>query len=81
MNCQDALDQLYEFLDGELTPERADAVKTHLRECSHCFAMSKFEDAFLRFLEARSRSRTAPPQLRKKILEQLLTEPDDQARA
>jgi anti-sigma factor (TIGR02949 family) len=76
VNCQDALDRLYEFLDGELTTERAEEVQSHLERCAHCFALSRFEDAFLRFLEARSRARCAPEHLKRTILEQLLTEPD-----
>lgn len=79
MNCSEALDRLYEYLDGELTPERAEEVREHIEECGECFALSKFEDAFLTFLEARCKARRAPPHLKRAILKQLLTDPDGHA--
>lgn len=78
MNCREVLDVLYEYLDGELTPPRAAAVREHLRACAGCFGLSRFEDNFLRFLEARARARYAPDALRRRILERLLRDPLDQ---
>jgi anti-sigma factor (TIGR02949 family) len=72
IDCREAADLLYEYLDGELTPEREAEVRHHLDQCANCFQLSKFEDAYLRFLEVRSRARKAPEHLRKQILNQLL---------
>lgn len=66
------MEVLYEYLDGELTSERAGRVRAHLEACAHCFGLSRFEDRFLRFLEARALSRTAPARLRRQILRDLL---------
>lgn len=74
VDCREALDLLYDYLDGELTPERARDVREHLEHCQQCFHLSRFEDAFIRFLEARARSRRAPPSLKMEVLRRLLVE-------
>jgi anti-sigma factor (TIGR02949 family) len=79
IDCDDALDRLYEYLDGELTSERAADVRRHLERCRHCFEISHFETAYLRFLQARARARGAPEALKRRILERLLTEDDSPA--
>ena len=71
MNCRDAVDHLYEYLDRELTPELEREVRTHISNCKPCMKTADFEQAFLTFLEARCRHGTAPPELRRKILEQI----------
>jgi mycothiol system anti-sigma-R factor len=75
MNCREATDHLYEFLDAELTPETTAQIRRHLRECAPCLEHFSFEEAFLRFLEARAAAAGAPPELRRRILERLLLEP------
>ena len=36
MNCREILNQLSEFLDGELDPALAEALKKHLGACPDC---------------------------------------------
>ncbi len=72
IDCRDALDRLYEYLDGELTDVREEEVRTHLDQCAPCLAISRFETAYLRFLEARTRAQGAPEQVRKRLLQELL---------
>ena len=74
MNCREALEHLYEFLDQELTPEVEREVREHLEACSPCEECFDFQDAFLKFLQARTRSRCAPPELRRRILHELFGE-------
>jgi anti-sigma factor (TIGR02949 family) len=74
IDCQEALGRLYEYLDGELTPVRAEEVRLHLELCAPCLHHSNFENAFVRFLEARQWAQKAPESLRKKILEQIVFE-------
>ncbi len=74
IDCREALDRLYEYLDEELTPIRAEEVRLHIEKCAPCFQLSSFEDTYLRFLEARTRARRAPDALRKKILHDVLFE-------
>ena len=74
IDCGEALDRLYEYIDEELTPVRSEEVRLHLEKCAPCLAVTKFEDAYVRFLEARTRLRGAPEALKKRILQQLLFE-------
>ena len=76
IDCAEALDRLYEYIDGELTPVRAEEVRLHLEKCAPCLGVSQFEKAYLRFLEARTRAKEAPEGLRKRVLEQLLFDSD-----
>jgi len=71
MNCREAVDHLYEYLDQELTPELEREVRAHLSHCAPCMKAADFEQAFLRFLEARCRNGAAPAELRRKILDQI----------
>ena len=74
MNCGDALDHLYEFLDRELTPDVERQVREHLEACRPCVRHYDFEQAFLQFLQARCRARCAPPELKRRILRELFGE-------
>lgn len=74
MNCREALEHLYEYLDQELTPEVEVKVREHLEHCGECYEQLDFERAFLKFVEARCRSRGAPPELKRKILRELFGE-------
>ncbi len=71
MNCREAVERLYEYLDRELTPEVRAAVEHHLKECAGCFKHFEFERAFLRFLEARARGRGAGAEVKRHILREL----------
>jgi anti-sigma factor (TIGR02949 family) len=63
MECKEALRLLWEYLDQELGPEDAPAVKAHLIRCSSCYPVYCCDRKFLDLL-ARQRERcTAPPTL------------------
>lgn len=74
LDCQQAAERLYEYLDHELTPELERAVRAHLEACAPCFGLFSFEETFLKFIEARSRAAGAPPELQRRILRSLLEE-------
>lgn len=71
ISCAQAVEHLYEYLDREITPEVEAQVRHHLEQCIRCAGRFDFEDQFLNFLEARARTRTAPPDLRQRIIETL----------
>jgi anti-sigma factor (TIGR02949 family) len=77
--CREVVDRLYEYLDRELDSAVERAVRGHLAECAHCFALHRFEDAYRRFLEARAQAKGAPPELRRRILHHLLSGRDPEA--
>lgn len=72
IDCREAFERLYAYLDDELTAEKADEVKEHLDACKDCLRLATFESAYLRFLEARTRAERAPEALKKRILRDLL---------
>jgi mycothiol system anti-sigma-R factor len=65
-NCQDALHTLYNFLDGELTPERRAAIQRHLDQCSPCLRAFDWE-AELKMVVARCCKDQVPDHLRVRI--------------
>jgi anti-sigma factor (TIGR02949 family) len=78
LDCRQTVELLYEFLDGELTPEVEAAIRHHLERCAGCLGLYDFERAYLRFLEARTRAVGAPAPVRRRILDELF---GDEARA
>jgi anti-sigma factor (TIGR02949 family) len=48
IDCDEVMRQLWDFLDGELTPERMRAIEAHLAMCGRCQPQAEFERAFLR---------------------------------
>ena len=42
-DCSDALLELYEYLDGELTPGRREVIAQHLTACGECFEAFDFQ--------------------------------------
>ena len=41
--CQEALEELYTFLDGELTVEKREHIRVHLDDCNPCLEQYDFE--------------------------------------
>ena len=75
IDCHAAVERLYEYLDGEISPTAEAEVRTHLAACAHCFGLFDFEGSYLRFLEARTRAQGAPAHLRRRILDELFQPP------
>ena len=67
-DCDDALHELYHFLDGELTAERRVTIQTHLESCPPCFEGFDFE-AELRIVIAKKCHEQVPDSLRLRIAE------------
>lgn len=65
-DCREALETLYYFLDGELTPERRRAIERHLQQCAPCLKAFDFE-AELKVVVARSCRDQVPDHLRRRI--------------
>jgi len=47
ITCQEAISELWDYLDGELPVERAALIADHLAECARCYPQYRFEYAFL----------------------------------
>ena len=64
--CDDAVHQLYLYLDGELTSERRELIKHHLDGCPPCFEAYDFE-AELRMVIAHKCREQVPDHLRDRV--------------
>jgi mycothiol system anti-sigma-R factor len=65
-DCENALHELYGFLDGELTSERRAAIQRHLDECQPCAEPYDFE-AELRLVVRRKCQEQVPESLMAKV--------------
>lgn len=81
-DCNEALRELYVFLDGELTEERRSVIARHLDDCNPCLEVFDFE-AELRLVIQQKCREQVPPELRQRIeetLRSLSTGPDQPPR-
>ena len=69
-NCDDALHELFEYLDGELTVERRATIQRHLDECPPCYEAFDFE-AELRIVISQKCRDEVPYALRQRIYQAL----------
>jgi mycothiol system anti-sigma-R factor len=69
-DCEQALRTLYYFLDGELTPDRRQAIQRHLDECSPCLEAFDFE-LELKIVVARCCRDQVPEGLRQRVADVL----------
>ena len=68
LDCDAVMRQLWDFLDGELTPERDAAVRAHLGVCKRCYPQQNFEESFLRALSASRRTHSSPDAIKTRVL-------------
>jgi mycothiol system anti-sigma-R factor len=73
--CREALTELYQFLDGELTDDRRSLIREHLDDCPPCDDAYDFE-AELRAVIARKCREEVPESLRRRIAEAIGLAPD-----
>ncbi len=71
VDCSEALDQVYEYLHHELSPQRLELIHQHLEECSHCLAEYDLEQ-IVRDLVHRSCCTPAPESLRTAVIARLM---------
>lgn len=72
-DCNDSLQQLYEFLDGELTDVKRADIRHHLDECSPCLERFDFQ-AELKAVIAQKCHEEVPQSLRDRIAAKLAEE-------
>jgi len=64
--CEEALDTLYWYLDGELTEDKRHQIQVHLEECSPCLGVFDFEAELKAVVAKRCRDQV-PEHLRLKV--------------
>ena len=68
VDCDEAVHQLYHYLDGELTEERREEIRVHLDYCGPCGGAAEFEAELRRVIASRCRDRV-PESLIRKVAE------------
>jgi mycothiol system anti-sigma-R factor len=61
-DCPKTLQELYEYLDGELTDDKRKTIEQHLNDCSPCYEAFDFE-AELRMVIRKRCTETVPDHL------------------
>ena len=74
LDCREAMRQLFDFLDEELTPDRMEAVRAHIDVCARCYPHYDFERAFLFAIAATRRDQPASGELRLRVTDALRRE-------
>ena len=69
-DCAESLQELYTFLDGELTVERRMHIRQHLDGCQNCYEAFDFE-AELRIVVSTKCRDEVPDSLRDRVAEAL----------
>ncbi len=71
VNCTRAMQQLWDFLDRELTDQQMAAVRSHLESCSDCFPHQAWAERFLEALHSVRDERLMPPEVKARVIERL----------
>ena len=72
-DCTETLQELYEYLAGELTDDKRQHIEQHLNDCSPCYEAFDFE-AELRMVIAQKCREQVPDHLRQRIFQALQQE-------
>lgn len=75
-DCDEAIQELYTFLDGELTDARRETIRGHLDDCHPCLEAFDFE-AELRIVISHHCRDAVPEALKQRIAALLATDPAD----
>lgn len=71
VDCAEVLDQVYEYLNGELGDESIARVRRHLDDCSPCLQEFGLEDSVRKLVATSCACETAPERLRLQILSRI----------
>jgi len=70
IRCEEIVEQLLQFLDGEIEEERRGAIERHLQECRSCCSRAEFELALRN--RVREVAETPPPSALRERIRQLI---------
>lgn len=74
IRCEEALERLWEFLDGELEAASEASVQNHLEACARCYPRYDFQRAYFELMSRIQERDAVPRQLRRQVFEQILEE-------
>jgi anti-sigma factor (TIGR02949 family) len=68
LDCHSVMQQLWDYLDGELTAERMEAIRAHLVACQRCYPQYNVERAFLQAIAETRREYPQPEVVKSRVL-------------
>lgn len=71
ITCREAIIVVQEFLDGTLEGVSDEQVRAHFDICSRCYPHLRFERSFREALARASRGESAPPELKRRVVDLL----------
>jgi len=71
VDCEQALAEIYTYLDGELTDAKRTLIAGHLEACNPCIEVYDFEAELRVVISTRARNEAVPETLRMRIAEKL----------
>jgi len=81
VRCEHVLERLWDFLDGELSPEDEAAVKKHLDICNRCYPQYDFQRAYFEYARRIRDREHAPPTMRRRLFEKILEQESNDGNA
>ncbi len=78
VDCNETIERLYHYLDGELTDERRKEIRVHLDECAPCLGAFDFESDLRKVIANRCKDHV-PDSLRQRVHDAILEEERRQA--
>ncbi len=78
ISCMEAMEKVYEYLDGELDEVSHRDVAHHFSVCKRCYPHLKLEERFMDLLHRAQTQERAPGHLRDQVLEVLAAEASKQ---
>jgi mycothiol system anti-sigma-R factor len=73
VDCEEAVHELYTYLDGELTEERREEIRIHLDYCGPCGGAAEFEAELRKVIANRCKDRV-PDSLIERVAEAIEAE-------
>lgn len=67
MNCEQVVEHLWPFLDGELDVATSDDLRQHLDECRQCFSRVEFERRLRTMVRRSCECDEAPSELQERM--------------
>ena len=67
LDCDAVMRQLWDYLDGELTDDRMEAIRAHLSMCKRCTPQAEFEQTFLRAVAQARQEHSNPAGIARRV--------------
>lgn len=72
-SCREVLDEVYGYLDAEVSSHDIDRIRHHLEECGPCLRQYDLESALKALIKRSCACEPAPVELRVRIMTQITT--------